>query len=174
MLCEFTKKDLHILAWCTYRSYFDFTVSTVEARKDTILQKRTQTVILTVSGRCGLSRFIRSLWLCASQPTADEITVIWYWRTFFAMYQKLFTWYTSAGYDSRIPLNWVSVLSGVLQGSVLEPVMFICYINDMPNIVSSFIYIYADDTKICREMSDTPDCIKLQVDLNNFRDTWKW
>ena len=65
--------------------------------------------------------------------------------------------------------NWA--LSGVPQGSALGPVLFICYINDMPNIVSSFNYMYADDTKICREMSDTRDSIKLQADLNNIK---KW
>ena len=70
-----------------------------------------------------------------------------------------------------IESNWAPVLSGVPQGSVLDPVLFICYINDMPNIVSSFIYMYADDTKICREMSNTLDSIELQADLNNIQ---KW
>ena len=41
----------------------------------------------------------------------------------------------------------------------------------MPNIVSSFICMYADDTKISRVMSDTLDSIKLQADLNNIQ---KW
>jgi len=62
--------------------------------------------------------------------------------------------------------NWAPVLSGVPQGSVLGPVVCISYMNDMPNI-----NMYADDTKICREMSDNLDCIKLQVDLNNVQ---KW
>ena len=70
-----------------------------------------------------------------------------------------------------IESNWAPVLSGVPQGSVLGPVLFICYINDMPNIVSSFIYMYADDTKICREMNNTRDSIELQTDLNNIQ---KW
>ena len=72
---------------------------------------------------------------------------------------------------ARIGSNWASVLSGVSQGFVLGPVLFICYINDMPDIVSSFIYMYADGTKICREVCDTSDSGKLQVDLNNIQ---KW
>jgi len=44
--------------------------------------------------------------------------------------------------------EWASVLSGVPQGSVIGPVLFICYINDMPYTVSSFVYMYADDTRI--------------------------
>jgi len=70
-----------------------------------------------------------------------------------------------------IESNWAPVLSGVPQSSVLGLVLFICYINDMPNIVSSFIYMYADDTKICRQMSDILDSLKLQADLNNIQ---KW
>ena len=64
-----------------------------------------------------------------------------------------------------------NIHGGVPRGSVLGPVLFIRYINDMPDIVSSIIYMYADVTKICREMSDTSDSGKLQVDLNNIQ---KW
>lgn len=44
-------------------------------------------------------------------------------------------------------------------------------LNDMSIGVSSFAYMYADDTKICKEISDTLDRMKLQVDLNNIQ---KW
>ena len=46
--------------------------------------------------------------------------------------------------------NWVKVLSGVYQGSILGPLLFIVYVNDLPDILSpnSKIYLYADDTKI--------------------------
>ena len=44
--------------------------------------------------------------------------------------------------------SWVEVLSGVPQGSVLGPILFVCYVNDMPDLIASFIYMYADDTKL--------------------------
>jgi len=49
---------------------------------------------------------------------------------------------------------WSEVLSGVPQGSVLRPVLFVCYINDLPDIVSSFIYMCADDTKLFRRVDN--------------------
>ena len=43
--------------------------------------------------------------------------------------------------------SWVEVLSGVPQGSLLGPILFVCYANDMPDLIASFIYMYADDIK---------------------------
>ena len=65
--------------------------------------------------------------------------------------------------------QWAPVLSGVPQGSVLGPLLFICYINDMPETVSSFIYMYADDTKVVREVTTTRDCEELQADLDSIQ-----
>jgi len=75
-----------------------------------------------------------------------------------------------------IESDWASVLSGVPQKSVLGPVLFICYINDMSNTVSSFIYMYADDTKVSREVGSIQDSTILQTDLNQIHtwsDTWQ-
>ena len=60
-----------------------------------------------------------------------------------------------------------SVTSGVPQGSVLGPTLFIYYINDMPDIVSSLIKIFADDTKIYRPIITNDDHVLLQKSLNN-------
>ena len=46
--------------------------------------------------------------------------------------------------------NNVPVTSGVPQGSVLGPTLFIYYINDLPSVASSITKMFADDTKAYR------------------------
>ena len=71
--------------------------------------------------------------------------------------------------------RWGGVTSGVPQGSVLGPTLFIVYINELPRLVSSSIAIFADDTKLYRTIRDIGDEQALQDDLRTL-DDWsqKW
>ena len=62
----------------------------------------------------------------------------------------------------------VKVLSGVPQGSVLGPILFVIYINDLPNFLNNCnILTFADDTKIVSKINCTQDHINLQENLDN-------
>ena len=62
------------------------------------------------------------------------------------------------------------VTSGIPQGSVLGPVLFLIFINDLPEVVSSIVKLFADDTKIYNEIKSSQDCEQIQSDLNSLSD----
>ena len=57
-----------------------------------------------------------------------------------------------------------AVLSGIPQGSVLGPLLFVVYINDLPESVKSNIFLFADDTKILKQITSKEDALDLQSD----------
>lgn len=74
-----------------------------------------------------------------------------------------------------IKSEYLTVSSGIPQGSVIGPLLFLLYINDLPDTISSTIYMYADDTKVYREIKSSDDNKLLQNDLNimcKWSDTW--
>lgn len=64
--------------------------------------------------------------------------------------------------------SWSAVTSGVPQGTTLGPILFLIYVNDVPNIVKSSVKLFAEDTKIYRELSHDSDTSVLQSDLRHF------
>ena len=66
----------------------------------------------------------------------------------------------------------LDVYSGVPQGSILGPLLFILFINDIYDRIdpSTGICLYADDTKIWKSISSENDCKTLQTDENGLQD----
>ena len=63
------------------------------------------------------------------------------------------------------------VLSGVLQGTILGPLLFLIFINDIPSAVShSSILLFADDSKCLKNVSSSADCRLLQEDILHLSD----
>lgn len=76
---------------------------------------------------------------------------------------------------NNVKSNSLPVRSGVPQGSVLGPLLFLIYINDLPNNLSCNLRMFADDCVIYRKITNTFDQAALQNDLNevlNWCDHW--
>ncbi len=84
----------------------------------------------------------------------------------------------------RVVLNgemseWILVISGVPQGSVLGPLLFIIFINDLDQSLdetNSILYKFADDTKCGKIIVNEESTAQLQKDLDNlliWADTWQ-
>ena len=72
--------------------------------------------------------------------------------------------------------QWGGVKSGIPQGSVLGPILFILFINDMPDVCTSVCQLFADDAKIYRKVSTQAECDALQDDIKSLHDwstTWQ-
>lgn len=67
------------------------------------------------------------------------------------------------------------VTSGIPQGSVLGPVLFLIYINDLPEVVQSIIKLFADDTKMYSVVNKPEQAVIMQNDILNlikWSDDW--
>ena len=62
--------------------------------------------------------------------------------------------------------EWLDVLSGVPQGSVLGPLLFVIFINDMPQAIKTLCKLFADDTKLIGVIRNPLDIATLQRDID--------
>ena len=83
--------------------------------------------------------------------------------------------------QQRIVINgsqstWLLVLSGVSRGTVLGPLLFLLYINDIDTDVTSEIRLFADDCILYRTIKSSAACVVLQSDISKLQSwacTWQ-
>ena len=61
--------------------------------------------------------------------------------------------------------KWEPVISGVPQGIIFGPLLFLFYINDMPSLIQNTATMFAGDTKLCAIIESREDRHRLQQDL---------
>ena len=72
--------------------------------------------------------------------------------------------------------SFIPVLSGVPQGTILGPLMFLLYINDIAKGINSPLRLFADDCLLYRVINGVEDTNRLQEDLNKLSEwanTWQ-
>ena len=102
--------------------------------------------------------------LCKLQSIGIEGNLFQWIKDFLSnnRFQKV----TVDGFHSKME----KVISGVPQGSVLGPILFLIYVNDLEKCVhdsDSLIGSFADDTRITHRIANPSDSKSLQIDLNN-------
>jgi hypothetical protein len=85
--------------------------------------------------------------------------------------------------QQRVKMNgtfsgWQTVTSGVPQGSVLGPILFLIFINDLPDVITCTAKPFADDTKLYSVINGRNDETQLQDNINifeacNWANKWK-
>ena len=93
----------------------------------------------------------------------------------FGFHSHLLTWFKAylMRREQRVVVDssnsdWLPVLSGVPQGSILGPMLFLCYINDMPSCTqNSTTALFADDSKCFWPIHSVNDCLLLQKDIDS-------
>ena len=66
--------------------------------------------------------------------------------------------------------TWKNVISGIPQGSVIGPILFVIFINDMPDVVKyNFCKLFADDCKLFGKVIDAGENL-VQTDLTNLEE----
>ena len=69
------------------------------------------------------------------------------------------------------PSSLENVISDIRQGTVLGPLLFVIYINDLTNDLTSMTKLFADDTKVYREVNNSEESKLLQKDVETLA-TW--
>jgi len=171
-----------ILERCIYNKIIDFIIPKLASQQHGFLRGRsTTTQLLTVLTKItsildtGNQADIIYFDLSKAFDSVPHKLLIHKLKSF-GFNGKLLEWLSDylTNRSQRVIINgsnssWLHVTSGVPQGSILGPLLFLLYINDLPSVLShdTICAIFADDTKIYRQINTRNDALALQNDITN-------
>ena len=96
---------------------------------------------------------------------------------------KAFDWIRSylSGRKQRVVVHgkcsdWVNVMSGTPEGGLLSPLLFACFVNDLPGAIQTDTLMFADDVKLYRRVDSEADVRTMQAQLDSlceWSERWK-
>ena len=98
--------------------------------------------------------------------SAAEIGLLWNQRKYAVMDQGVLVESLSICLHKWTRSSPKPVLSGVPQGSILGPMLFLRYINDIIKCINANLRLFADDCILYSEIRSSQDCLALQNDLD--------
>ena len=169
-----------VLERVVYDQLFRHVSSVISAKQHGFMPKR--------SCMTNLAVYLRSAWEAISDGYQTDAIYTDYSAAFQSVNHTLLThklkqsfhmrdfalkWFDSCLSDrrQRVIVNgktshWQPVISGVPEGSLLAPLLFSLFINDLSANISSGCLMYADDVKIFRQITSPSDSQELQRDLD--------
>ena len=64
--------------------------------------------------------------------------------------------------------SWLPVISGVSQGTILGPLLFILYLNDLSQFIKCKLKVFPEDLTLYHQILSNADCLFLQENLKYF------
>ena len=105
---------------------------------------------------CYIFRFLKSVWLCALWTAVPRLKLKCH-----GIEGSLLRCFRSFPTDRKqrvvvrgTHLSWSCVTLDVPQGTILGPILFVIYVNDISSNISSTLRMFPDDTKVYRELSN--------------------
>lgn len=96
---------------------------------------------------------------------------LWLWFQEYLTHRQHYVYLDNAS-SALLPVK-----SGVPQGSILGPLLFLIYINDLPECINyASCHLFADDAKLLKSVVTSNDCTQLQLDLLSLEqwcNTWR-